>query len=403
MALAYEDIYQLVDGTLDRGLPYVCTYIEKLLGRPIIITDCDGLIHYPNLPLSAMDLDESFVTLPNLEKKEYLYSQKNNCLYYSIPCNDSQAFIIVKNLPTTKVSITLITLKQVKLAIKCYFSKLYQTNKNLAFFEQEMYEYLIGRKNANITDILTLANYHLPAETPYYAIAMLVHDIKSPEQKKALLSYSREYLKYIASDAFLVSGPRFHFFILPAETKTLNIESLNNTLKNNYKVALSFGQSTPHPLADLRRSCDEARIALYYPQVMGIQTEMQSFADLGNFIFLFSQDIETVKQFCWHTLQPLLNYDKKYENVLLRTLTELVNSNFNLKETAQHLFIHINTLYYRINKIEQLLDTDLSLMSTRVNLFTALKAWNLLHLSGFWDDSSDSISDAPLLFHYMTK
>ncbi|WP_198142797.1 helix-turn-helix domain-containing protein [Syntrophomonas zehnderi] len=42
------------------------------------------------------------------------------------------------------------------------------------------------------------------------------------------------------------------------------------------------------------------------------------------------------------------------------------------------LFIHINTLYYRINKIEHLLELDLSRMDTRVNLYTAIKIWDML-------------------------
>ena len=389
MALAYEEICQLVDGTLDQGLPYVCTYVEKLIGRPIIVTDCKGLIHYPSISLSSKYLNDSFITLPNLEKKGYLYSKQNNCLYYSIPCNNSRAFIIVKNLPSTKVSKALITLEQVKLAIKCYFSKLNQENKNLTLFEHEMYEYLIGRSTTNIADILTLGNYHLLVDRPYYAAAMRIQDWKSPEQKKALQSYLREYLKWITADAFMVSGPRFNLFAIPAEIKAENLEALKDAVKNNFDISLSFGIGMSHPLSNLRRSSDEARIALYYPQVMGTENSMQNFADLGNFVFLFSQDLETVKHFCWNTLEPLLNYDNKYENVLLITLTELVDSDFNLKETAQRLFIHINTLYYRINKIEQLLGVDLSQMSTRVNLFTVLKAWNLLHLSGLWDGTLD--------------
>lgn len=54
-----------------------------------------------------------------------------------------------------------------------------------------------------------------------------------------------------------------------------------------------------------------------------------------------------------------------------------------MKSTADSLHIHVNTLYYRINKIEQLLDLDLSKMSAQVELYTAIKVWDTLKINGF--------------------
>ncbi|MGI6684473.1 MAG: PucR family transcriptional regulator [Bacillota bacterium] len=214
---------------------------------------------------------------------------------------------------------------------------------------------------------------------------MAVRDVKSSEQWNAIVSYSRELLKRIAPDALMISGPQLLVYILPVELKVSRIEPYKTAIEKNYKVIVSFGRGRPYPLYNLRRSCNEARIALHYPHVMKIKSEVQSFADTGIFSIIFSQEIEIVKAFCRNTLEPLLDYDSKNESSLLPTLTELVNSNFNLKETAKNLFIHVNTLYYRIKRIEQLLKVDLSQMSTRVNLFTVLKSWALLQISGLWD------------------
>jgi hypothetical protein len=385
MTVAREDIYQLVEGKLDRGLHYVGAHLEKIIGRQIIVTDCSGFIHYPYISLSIKYIDDSFVTLPNLTKNDYLYSETEKCLYYRIIYSDSSAYIIVRDLQASQVPLTLTTLNQAKLAIKYYFSPMNQTKKDTVIFEREMYEYLFGQSTANVADILTLGNYRLASDCAYYVNVMAVHDVKNSEQWTAILSYSREFLKRVAPEAFMVSGPRLAVFIFPAGPKAVGIEPYKTALEKNYQVAASFGQSQSHPLYNLRRSCDEARIALHYPHVMGTKAENQYFSDLGIFTSLFSQELEIVKMFCRNTLEPLLDNDTKNESSLLPTLTELVNSNFNHKETAKNLFIHVNTLYYRINRIEQLLRVDLSLMSTRVNLFTALKSWALLHMSGLWD------------------
>lgn len=386
MSVAKEDIYQLVNGTLDSELPYLGSYLEKIIGRQIIVTDCRGFIHYPNISLSINHIVDSFITLPNLTKNDYLYSKTEKCLYYRIVWSNSSAYMIIRNLPATQVHLVLSTMKQTKLAIECYFSQMNQTKKDAAIFEQEMYEYLIGQSTAIVTDILPLSNYQ-QTSCVYYVDVMEVRDVKNRKQWTAIISYSREFLKRVAPEAIMVNWlqPGIVVFIFPYGLNTVGIEPFKTALEKNYHVSASFGQGKPHPLYNLRRSCDEARIALHYPHVMGTKAEIQSFSDLGTFTPLFSQDLEVVKNFCQHTLEPLCDYDMKNEGSLLPTLTELVNSNFNLKETAKNLFIHVNTLYYRIKKIENLLSVDLSLMSTRFNLYTALKSWSLLHVSGLWD------------------
>ena len=390
MSVAYEDIYQLVDCTLDRGLPYVGSHLEKTIGRQIIITDCSGIIHYPNISLGIKYIDDFFVTHPNLIKNDYFYSVKEKCLYYRIICIDSSAYIIVSNLPASQVPLTITTLKQAELAVKCYFSPINQTKKDMVIFEQEMYEYLFGQSTAKLADILTLGNYRLASDCFYCVDVMTVLDVKSNEQWTAIVSHSREFLKRFAPEVLMISGPRLAAFIFPAGPKTLGIERYKTALEKDYQVAASFGRGQSHPLNNLRRSCDEARIALHYSHVMGTNTEIQYFSDLGIFTALFSQELEIVEMCCRKTLEKLLDNDTKNESSLLPTLTELVNSNFNLKETAKNLFIHVNTLYYRINKIEQLMGVDLSLMNTRVNLFTILKSWELLHISGLLGSEADT-------------
>jgi hypothetical protein len=390
MSVAYEDIYQLVDGMLDRGLPYVGSHLEKIIGRQIIITDDSGFIHYPYISLGIKHLDDSFIKLPTLTKNDYLYSETEKSLYYCIPCSGSKAYIIVRDLPSSQAPLALTMLKQAKLAVKCYFSQMNQTMKDMVVFEREMYEYLFGQSTAKVADILTLGNYRLAADCVYYVDVMAVRDVKSSEQWTTIVSYSREFLKRVAPEAFLVSGPRgprlaVAAYILPEEAKAAGMGPYKTALEQKYPVAAAFGRGQPHPLYNLRRSCDEARIALYYPQVMGTKAEIQNFSDLGIFTPLFSQELEAVKTFCRNALEPLFDYDTKNETSLLPTLAELVNANFNLKETAKNLFIHINTLYYRIERIEQLLRVDLSLMRTRVNLFTVFKSWALLSMSGLWD------------------
>ncbi len=58
---------------------------------------------------------------------------------------------------------------------------------------------------------------------------------------------------------------------------------------------------------------------------------------------------EIKSEYIQRTIEPLLT-----EKDLLETLVELFNQNHSLKNTAQSLHIHINTLHYRLKKIEEL-------------------------------------------------
>nr|WP_272893673.1 helix-turn-helix domain-containing protein [Heyndrickxia oleronia] len=57
--------------------------------------------------------------------------------------------------------------------------------------------------------------------------------------------------------------------------------------------------------------------------------------------------LDTKKEFIQRTISPLLEDEE-----LLQTLRVLFERNFSIKKTAEALHIHINTLHYRIKKIE---------------------------------------------------
>ncbi len=72
------------------------------------------------------------------------------------------------------------------------------------------------------------------------------------------------------------------------------------------------------------------------------------------------------------TIEVLMDYDKKYDGELIQTLKCYYDCNMNKKDTAKSLFIHVETLRYRLNKIEQLtgytLDTSEGLLILQLGI-----------------------------------
>lgn len=67
-----------------------------------------------------------------------------------------------------------------------------------------------------------------------------------------------------------------------------------------------------------------------------------------------------VDEFIVHTLQKLIDYDSKNNSSLLETLEAYLNSGMNKSLTASELYVHKNTVKYRLNKIEEILKKRIS-------------------------------------------
>lgn len=73
---------------------------------------------------------------------------------------------------------------------------------------------------------------------------------------------------------------------------------------------------------------------------------------------------KTKQEFINRTIAPLYE-----ENELLETLKELFKQNISLKNTAKSLHIHINTLHYRLKKIEEYTKLDTKNIHDLLNLY----------------------------------
>lgn len=385
MSIADADMSYLLDGTLSNELSTAGFYLGKIIEQPIIITDGKGVILYPCISTNTKHIDVFVDAPPPIAEKDHIYSETEKCLYYHTIFRNFSAYIIIMDLPVAQVPQTLASIK----IFESFFSSITKKKNNMGILEWQMYEYLFRQSNVKLENILILADYQLPTEWFYYINVMSILDLKSSEQWAAILSYTRDYFSRFYPEAIIVSGPILGnaTYIIPSRPKPIGIRSYKAALEKHFKVTATFGLSQPHQLNNLRKACDEARIALHYPMVMNTKNEIQCFSELKYFTFLFSQELDNVKEFCWNMLAPLYDQDKQNNSCLFQTLAVLVKYNFNLKETAKSMFIHINTLYYRINKIEQLLGIDMSLANERLNLFTAINAWALLYMSGLWDCS----------------
>ncbi len=147
--------------------------------------------------------------------------------------------------------------------------------------------------------------------------------------------------------------------------------------------------SGPGDAADLHRLASEARHAVRVSQRSGGRDAVAAYRRLGVDRLLFEVgDIERLVVFVEEFIGPLLRHGERGPAAapLLDTLAALVAESWNLRAASRRLTVHINTLLYRIRKIEELTDRRLDDADDRLAMALALRARVMIDHS---DQSSD--------------
>jgi DNA-binding PucR family transcriptional regulator len=94
-----------------------------------------------------------------------------------------------------------------------------------------------------------------------------------------------------------------------------------------------------------------------------------------------SENPDELQRFYSETVEPLVAYDEQYETELLQTLETFLEADGNVAGTAQRLFTHRHTIYYRLERIRELTGLDVSSSDGREKLSLGLKAMRVLGIS----------------------
>jgi DNA-binding PucR family transcriptional regulator len=90
-------------------------------------------------------------------------------------------------------------------------------------------------------------------------------------------------------------------------------------------------------------------------------------------LLLASVPGSVLRSFRERLLGPLLAYDERHRAELLPTLREFLACSGSWNACAATMYVHVNTVRYRIRRIEELTGRDLSRLDDQVDFFLALR------------------------------
>jgi DNA-binding PucR family transcriptional regulator len=107
---------------------------------------------------------------------------------------------------------------------------------------------------------------------------------------------------------------------------------------------------------------------------VGEPATVVSAGDVGSHLLLLSGiPPEARRAFRDRVLGPVLAYDHAHGADLVYTLDVFLNCAGSWSRAATRLHLHVNTLRYRIGRVEQLTGRDLSRFPDRVDFYLALR------------------------------
>ena len=103
------------------------------------------------------------------------------------------------------------------------------------------------------------------------------------------------------------------------------------------------------------------------------------YSDMGIYKLLMSiDDRDIIEEYYDKTIHPLLEYDKNNDTDLTIVLRSYLNHNGSVKETADELYVHRNTINYKLTRISEILHMDLSKLDIRLQLSVGFMLENML-------------------------
>ena len=160
------------------------------------------------------------------------------------------------------------------------------------------------------------------------------------------------------------------------------LEVVHNILSKKYEqldIYLSIGRIY-ESICDVKKSYRESTRALKLYKKSSLKDRIIDYSKLGIYTLLFEIDnLDEIKNYYEDTLGELIEYDLKNNSKLVDTLKEYLANNCNVNKTSQAMFLHRNTLIYRLNKIKEVLKRDLEDSMERLNLFNGIIVGNYLN------------------------
>lgn len=111
----------------------------------------------------------------------------------------------------------------------------------------------------------------------------------------------------------------------------------------------------------------------------GADSRQVLYEETGVYQLLLSMtDRQAMESYVQHTVLPLIQYDSADQNDLTQTVRSYLRHNCSIKDAAEELMVHRNTVTYKVHKAEEILGISLAPLNNRLQIQLGLLAYSIL-------------------------
>ncbi len=166
------------------------------------------------------------------------------------------------------------------------------------------------------------------------------------------------------------------FLIINEKDKFVNLKKLSETIRENSKKNfpdsnINIGIGNVHTeFSKIKTSYIEAGKALKAIRAEGKLDETIFYSDIGAYKLLSEiKNMNLLKEYYDDTVGILEQYDSQNDTNFTNIFYVFLKKNGNYIQTAKGLYLHRNTLMYKINKIQEIIKKDLTDTKVRFEFY----------------------------------
>ena len=135
------------------------------------------------------------------------------------------------------------------------------------------------------------------------------------------------------------------------------------------QVRVSYGNII-HEIKDVSRSYKEAKMALDVGKIFYVEKNIVGYNNLGIGRLIYQLPMPLCEMFMKEVFGGKL--PESLDDETLNTINKFFDNNLNISETSRQLFLHRNTLVYRLEKIQKSTGLDIRVFDDALTFKIAL-------------------------------
>ncbi len=246
-----------------------------------------------------------------------------------------------------------------------------QINKEVInYCEENNYPLFVVPLDQRIADVMKMLTIKIiESERNYLEIANALKDAIF------LPNHEELYIPILEKIGFKTS---WRYIVTTIELESKNSSILNKLyidLSKNFKNLNFYAGTGKHTssLEKLYKGYEEAKDVAKINRLLRNSNVHIRYSELGIYRLLLAiENKDIIKEFHDETIGDLEVYDEINGTDYVELLINYFENNCKVNETANSLYIHRNTVNYKINKIQEILDLNLSDMGDRSKIYLSL-------------------------------